>query len=47
MNTRWRFVIGLADDMIGYMFPGTNAVGVPTLDNLDRWLNPLPNGVTP
>ena len=30
MNTRWRFVIGLADDMIGYMFPRTNAVGVPT-----------------
>ncbi len=35
MNTRWRFVIGLADDMIGYMFPRTNAVGVPTLDDLD------------
>ncbi len=26
MNTRWRFVVGLADDMIGYIFPRTNAV---------------------
>ena len=30
MNTRWRFVVGLGDDMIGYIFPRTNAVGVPT-----------------
>jgi hypothetical protein len=35
MNTRWRFVVGLADDMIGYIFPSTNAVGVPTSSNLD------------
>ena len=35
MNTRWRFVVGLADDMIGYLFPSTNAVGVPTSSNLD------------
>jgi hypothetical protein len=35
MNTRWRFVVGLGDDMIGYIFPRTNAVGVPTADNLD------------
>jgi len=35
MNTRWRFIVGLADDMIGYMFPRTNAVGVPTLSDLD------------
>ena len=35
MNTRWRFVVGLGDDMIGYIFPVTNAVGVPTAGNLD------------
>jgi hypothetical protein len=35
MNTRWRFVVGLGDDMIGYIFPRTNAVGVPTLADLD------------
>ena len=35
MNTRWRFVVGLGDDMIGYIFPRTNAVGVPTSDDLD------------
>ena len=26
----YRFVSGLTDDMIGYIFPSTNAVGVPT-----------------
>jgi len=35
MNTRWRFIVGLGDDMIGYIFPVTNAVGVPTSSNLD------------
>jgi hypothetical protein len=35
MNTRWRFIVGLADDMIGYMFPRTNAVGVPSVSDLD------------
>ena len=35
MNTRWRFVVGLGDDMIGYIFPRTNAVGVPTTSDLD------------
>ena len=35
MNTRWRFVVGLGDDMIGYIFPRTNAVGIPTLADLD------------
>jgi hypothetical protein len=35
MNTRWRFVVGLADDMIGYMFPRTNAVGVPSTSDLN------------
>lgn len=33
MNTRWRFIVGLADDMVGYIFPRTNAVGVPTAAN--------------
>jgi hypothetical protein len=35
MNTRWRFIVGLGDDMIGYIFPRTNAVAIPTLDDLN------------
>lgn len=40
MSQPWRFVIGLGEDMIGYLFPSTNAVGIPTsLDtqNEDRF----------
>jgi hypothetical protein len=29
MHTRYRFVDGLAEDMIGYIFPSGNGVGVP------------------
>jgi hypothetical protein len=25
----WRFVVGIGEDMVGYIFPHTNAVGVP------------------
>lgn len=35
MHTRYRFIDGLAEDMIGYIFPRGNAVGVPSLTNLD------------
>lgn len=34
MSQPWRFVVGLGDDMIGYIFPATNAVGVPTSLNV-------------
>jgi hypothetical protein len=34
MSQPWRFVVGLGDDMIGYIFPSTNAVGVPTSLNV-------------
>lgn len=41
MTAPWRFVVGLADDMIGYIFPKTNAVGVPTslaaVSDVDRF----------
>ena len=33
MNGRWRFIEGLGEDMLGYIFPRSNAVGVPTQDN--------------
>ncbi len=33
MNTRFRFIDGLAEDMVGYIFPSGNAVGIPTLSN--------------
>ncbi|TMA67311.1 MAG: hypothetical protein E6J68_05715 [Deltaproteobacteria bacterium] len=33
MNARWRFIEGLGEDMLGYIFPHSNAVGVPTTDN--------------
>jgi hypothetical protein len=35
MHTPFRFIDGLGEDMLGYIFPVGNAVGVPTLDNLD------------
>jgi hypothetical protein len=35
MHTPYRFVDGLAEDMLGYIFPAGNAVGIPTLSNLD------------
>lgn len=34
MQTRFRFIDGLAEDMIGYVFPAGNAVGIPSLSNL-------------
>jgi hypothetical protein len=34
MNTPFRFIDGLAEDMIGYIFPAGNAVGIPTAQNL-------------
>jgi hypothetical protein len=30
MHARFRFIDGLAEDMIGYIFPAGNAVGIPT-----------------
>jgi hypothetical protein len=35
MHAQFRFVDGLAEDMLGYIFPAGNAVGIPTLTNLD------------
>lgn len=35
MHTPFRFIDGLAEDMIGYIFPTGNAVGVPTATNLN------------
>ena len=35
MHTPFRFIDGLAEDMLGYIFPSGNAVGIPTLSNLD------------
>ncbi|MFL5830135.1 MAG: hypothetical protein ACJ76X_09490 [Solirubrobacteraceae bacterium] len=35
MHASFRFINGLAEDMIGYMFPRGNAVGIPTSSNLD------------
>ena len=34
MNAPFRFIDGLAEDMLGYIFPSGNAVGIPTLSNL-------------
>ncbi|MBV9915565.1 MAG: hypothetical protein JO153_03610 [Solirubrobacterales bacterium] len=34
LHAPYRFIDGLAEDMIGYMFPRGNAVGIPTLSNL-------------
>jgi hypothetical protein len=35
MKTPFRFIDGLAEDMIGYIFPAGNAVGIPTAQNLN------------
>jgi hypothetical protein len=35
MTARFRFIDGLAEDMLGYIFPSGNAVGIPTLQNLN------------
>jgi hypothetical protein len=35
MHARFRFFDGLAEDMLGYIFPAGNAVGIPTLSNLN------------
>jgi len=36
LSQRYRFVEGLGEDMVGYLFPKTNAVGVPrSLDGAD------------
>ncbi len=35
MHARFRFIDGLAEDMLGYMFPSGNAVGIPSGSNLD------------
>jgi len=33
LTARWRFIEGLGEDMLGYIFPRSNAVGVPTASN--------------
>jgi hypothetical protein len=33
LHTPFRFVDGLAEDMLGYIFPAGNAVGIPTASN--------------
>ncbi len=33
MHTPFRFIDGLAEDMLGYIFPAGNAVGIPTTSN--------------
>ena len=35
MHTPFRFIDGLAEDMLGYIFPAGNAVGIPTASNLN------------
>jgi hypothetical protein len=35
MHTPYRFIDGLAEDMLGYIFPAGNAIGIPTPSNLD------------
>jgi hypothetical protein len=35
MSSRFRFIDGLAEDMLGYIFPSGNAVGIPTLSDLN------------
>jgi hypothetical protein len=35
MHAQFRFIDGLAEDMLGYIFPAGNAVGIPTLTNLN------------
>jgi hypothetical protein len=33
MHTRFRFIDGLAEDMVGYIFPSGNSVGIPSSSN--------------
>ena len=35
MHARFRFFDGLAEDMLGYIFPAGNAVGIPSASNLN------------
>ncbi|HEY2161129.1 MAG TPA: hypothetical protein VGH24_07480 [Solirubrobacteraceae bacterium] len=35
MHTQFRFIDGLGEDMLGYIFPAGNSVGIPTASNLD------------
>ena len=35
MQAPFRFIDGLAEDMLGYVFPAGNAVGIPTAANLN------------
>jgi hypothetical protein len=35
MHTPFRFIDGLGEDMLGYIFPAGNAVGIPTAANLN------------
>ncbi len=35
MQAPFRFLDGLAEDMLGYIFPAGNAVGIPTANDLD------------
>jgi hypothetical protein len=35
MHTPFRFIDGLAEDMLGYIFPSGNAVGIPTASNFN------------
>ncbi len=34
MDGRYRFIEGLGEDMLGYLFPEANAVGIPTIDDV-------------
>ena len=34
MHAPFRFIDGLGEDMLGYIFPAGNAVGIPTASNL-------------
>ena len=40
MHTPFRFIDGLAEDMLGYIFPAGNAVGIPTASNFEPLLEP-------
>ena len=35
MHTPFRFIDGLAEDMVGYIFPAGNAVGIPSASNVN------------
>jgi hypothetical protein len=36
MHAPYRFIDGLGEDMLGYIFPAGNAVGIPSTSNLNR-----------